>query len=598
MLISGSLTATGTITAQTLVVQTITSSVDFVTGSTRFGSLSSNTMQITGSVSISGSSTALNVNSGSFFISSSGNVGIGTINPSTRLTISKPIDFTAYGSGSQAIDFKVYYPGYDVDTVKASIYVGVSNTGTLNTQGGYMGFMTSNNGTLAERVRIEKDGNVGINTSSPAVHGNAGYTTLTIVGGTTNRGWLELGTSTASSSGNIFGQISGFNGTNARAGEVRFFDDGAVNKAGIDFAILNTGEINVAMRITSLGNIGIGATSPAAKLHTCTAYGGNNIQAIFGNSNGSINSAIYDTVIIQADDVTTLKLVERNIGGVDQVLTMTVGDNFSRISTTCTNPLQFFVGGNPSACGYNGLSGINALSISSAGAACFSSTIQASGATIASDVVGDPVYLRVRNNNTGGYPSSLALSLYGYSGTAAYFDALRIQASYPGYGSANFYVKYQSNSADVLALTLRGDGYMFSVPTYNNTWPGSSANMYVASDGSFGRVTASSRRFKENIIDWSGNGLDTILALKPKTFKYKKDYVNSDLNFLGLIAEEVAEVLPYLAEYKNPDRTGLVENVRYDTIVVPLIAAIQEQQCTICSQASMINTLKTCLGII
>ena len=46
-----------TLTAQTLVVQTITSSTDYVTGSTRFGSLSSNTHVFTGSMSISGSIT-------------------------------------------------------------------------------------------------------------------------------------------------------------------------------------------------------------------------------------------------------------------------------------------------------------------------------------------------------------------------------------------------------------------------------------------------------------------------------------------------------------------------------------------------------------
>lgn len=45
----------GTITAQTLVVQTVTSSVDFVTGSTRFGSLLTDTHRFTGSVSITGS---------------------------------------------------------------------------------------------------------------------------------------------------------------------------------------------------------------------------------------------------------------------------------------------------------------------------------------------------------------------------------------------------------------------------------------------------------------------------------------------------------------------------------------------------------------
>ena len=57
LLVTGSLTTTGTLTAQTLVVQTITSSVDFVTGSSVNGSLSSNTHQFTGSVLVSGSVT-------------------------------------------------------------------------------------------------------------------------------------------------------------------------------------------------------------------------------------------------------------------------------------------------------------------------------------------------------------------------------------------------------------------------------------------------------------------------------------------------------------------------------------------------------------
>ena len=53
--VNGNITSTGTLTAQTLVVQTITSSVDFVTGSTHFGSIIDNTHQFTGSVTISGS---------------------------------------------------------------------------------------------------------------------------------------------------------------------------------------------------------------------------------------------------------------------------------------------------------------------------------------------------------------------------------------------------------------------------------------------------------------------------------------------------------------------------------------------------------------
>lgn len=64
--ISGSLTVGGTITAQTLIVQTITSSVEFITGSTIFGSLLSNTHQFTGSVSITGSLNA-SIITGSLF---------------------------------------------------------------------------------------------------------------------------------------------------------------------------------------------------------------------------------------------------------------------------------------------------------------------------------------------------------------------------------------------------------------------------------------------------------------------------------------------------------------------------------------------------
>jgi hypothetical protein len=125
-------------------------------------------------------------------------------------------------------------------------------------------------------------------------------------------------------------------------------------------------------------------------------------------------------------------------------------------------------------------------------------------------------------------------------------------------------------------VSLEVNGLMRSVPTYNNT-TASAANLVVSSGGTFERSTASSQIFKENIIEWDGNGLDTILALKPKTFTYKEDYYSCpDRQFLGLIAEEVAEVSSYLADFENEDGTGQVENVRYANIVVPLIKAIQE----------------------
>jgi cytoskeletal protein CcmA (bactofilin family) len=65
-------TVRNTLTAQTIVVQTITSSIDFVTGSSRFGTLLSNTHQFTGSVSMTGSLTVVGAGiTGSLFGTSS-----------------------------------------------------------------------------------------------------------------------------------------------------------------------------------------------------------------------------------------------------------------------------------------------------------------------------------------------------------------------------------------------------------------------------------------------------------------------------------------------------------------------------------------------
>jgi len=64
--VTGSIVTNGSITAQTLIVQDITSSREYITGSTIFGSLLSNSHQFTGSVTVTGS---LSVNGSAVILS-------------------------------------------------------------------------------------------------------------------------------------------------------------------------------------------------------------------------------------------------------------------------------------------------------------------------------------------------------------------------------------------------------------------------------------------------------------------------------------------------------------------------------------------------
>ncbi|HEX4653963.1 MAG TPA: tail fiber domain-containing protein [Candidatus Udaeobacter sp.] len=76
--------------------------------------------------------------------------------------------------------------------------------------------------------------------------------------------------------------------------------------------------------------------------------------------------------------------------------------------------------------------------------------------------------------------------------------------------------------------------------------------------GLLGHVT-SSRHYKEDVKPMD-NASKALFALKPVTFRYKKDIDKSQILDYGLIAEEVAQVDPNLA---ISDRSGPIESVRY-----------------------------------
>jgi hypothetical protein len=268
-------TVASTLTAQTLVVQTITSSVDFVTGSTRFGSsLSTSTHQFTGSVSITGSlavvttgtefqvnstgvnlgnaltdshiiSGSLRVNPNGLFVSGSGLVGIGTTSPEGVLTIQ--------GTSAQ--------PSTSGTTANSLLQLVGSlnnqlNIGSNTVAGDYGSYIQSSDNNLAVPYPLNlqpNGGNVGIGTSTPSQK-------LEVVGGEIKAGRID--------SSNEGGQISfGRSTDNATA----WYIDAYGNVASPQLRFVNVTNAVVAMTITG-SNVGIGTSSPSRLLEIQSGY--------------------------------------------------------------------------------------------------------------------------------------------------------------------------------------------------------------------------------------------------------------------------------------------------------------------------------------
>jgi hypothetical protein len=115
----------------------------------------------------------------------------------------------------------------------------------------------------------------------------------------------------------------------------------------------------------------------------------------------------------------------------------------------------------------------------------------------------------------------------------------------------------------------------------------------------------SDANFKTNINSLN-LGLNLVSKLRPVSYNHKLDDSGSPLS-TGFIAQEMQCVLDELGVERNnyfilqhkpvEDQKESQYWLDYTKMIPVLTKAIQEQQCTICSQASMINTLKTCIGI-
>ena len=231
-------TVNGTLTAQTINVQTITSSIEFVTGSTRNGSITGNTHQFTGSVLMSGS---LNVGSSitaNQFISNATNVGDEYYFFKGNSAVSN--NFTAYSYSNT-----VYLNAYN------SLYLRANNTG-------------GSGGNI-----VLSGGNVGIGSSTSPVYklevSTAGGSERIRVGTLQNNG--NTATFEAITTAAVNTASSAW--FRANAGGTLTIGTSAYTKANGDsgnFANLSSEVSNTAMSITSGGSVLLGTSTERGRL--------------------------------------------------------------------------------------------------------------------------------------------------------------------------------------------------------------------------------------------------------------------------------------------------------------------------------------------
>ena len=169
-----------------------------------------------------------------------GNIGIGTTAPSAPLSFGKAV----YGAPSSEDFFRIKFQ--DLGGIYNDVGIGQTASGSLGFNTEVAGVTSFNRGTAGEQMRIDSTGNVGIGTTAPADKLSISSSINQIgldSGDIATYGTLDLGMFT---NGAFIGTQAG---SNTQSDLLRFGTAGAER-----------------MRITSTGNVGIGATASSAKL--------------------------------------------------------------------------------------------------------------------------------------------------------------------------------------------------------------------------------------------------------------------------------------------------------------------------------------------
>jgi hypothetical protein len=397
-------------------------------------------------------------------------------------------------------------------------------------------------------MTLDSAGNVGIGTTSPAQRLDV-FDGLMRVGGSSqgkllaysssNTHVMDLGVSTGTGSGADVGLY------NLISGNLTFGTNSAER-----------------MRITSAGNVGIGTSSPTAKLDVN--------GSVNGAGNAQFTNAAYCFVGATSNAVQGQLAANGGSGTVD---IRAVSNHAVTIFTNNTERMRIDSSGNVIVGGTTAqgtAAGRGNITINGSSTSILSFS---NGGSLAGYVLHDGTDLWVNNVGAGAqrfYTNGTERMRIASGGD------LLVGTTDPGPSSGQGVKLLPTGRVYSVITSSIADSY----DLYNTT--AAAYRFYVDSAGTiFATSTTISAisdiRLKENVRDLDA-GLDTILALKPRRFDWKEGKGKDVKDDMGFIAQEVEEVLPALiggwkAGEGEPED---LKSVKAGDLIPVLVKAIQE----------------------
>jgi hypothetical protein len=387
-------------------------------------------------------------------------------------------------------------------------------------------FATAN----VQRMIIDNLGNVGIGTSAPQTRLDVNGV-INVQDGNTKSFFGGVSTEVGAQLINFGMNDNRFGGadTSTQGGFLRLDTRAGRNLFQFLGRAAGSTSLPELMDISSVGNVGIGTTTPAGHLHVFGA--GDQQISIESSDNGG---RLWGLQSSRGTSNGRFEIVDRTAG--QNRFTITPDFGFVGIGTTAPNDqLDIFNGGTHVLLGFrdcfpNG---------SFAGISLGTTHTECSNASLLGN--GQETVLKVPNSS-----GKISFQI-GNGSELASLDITNGLITLGDVQAETIHFRTLLNSGDSLLC------YRSGTPSF----------------GLFG-CGSSSIRYKKNINSLA-SGLSVIRRLRPVTFDWKEDG-RSDF---GFVAEEVANVEPLLVTHNNK---GQVEGVRYERVGVILVNAIKEQQ--------------------